>query len=89
MDQMHLLLQIPVVENHAHRDHVRLGKRIVKKIARRRQRDAAPRTRYSWLDVAILSGCHHCEPGTGIALVVMRRAKSRSRPSNTGAGEGT
>jgi hypothetical protein len=32
-DQVHLLFQLPVVKNHAHRYDVRLGQRIVKKIA--------------------------------------------------------
>ena len=34
-DEVHLLLQIPVVQNHAHRDDVGLGQRVFEKIAGR------------------------------------------------------
>ena len=30
-DELHLLLEVPIVEDHAHRDDVRLGQRIMKK----------------------------------------------------------
>ena len=32
-DEVHLLLQIPIVENHPHRDEVRLGQRVFEEIA--------------------------------------------------------
>src|SRR5262245_3856885 len=34
-DEVHLLLQIPIVENHSHCDDVGLGKRVLKKISGR------------------------------------------------------
>jgi hypothetical protein len=33
-DEVHLLLEVPVVKNHPHRDHVRCGQRIVEEVQR-------------------------------------------------------
>ncbi len=44
LDEVHLPLQVPVVQDHAHRDDVGLGQRILEEVARRR-RDAIAQAR--------------------------------------------
>src|SRR5436305_13498407 len=36
-DQVHLLLKIPIMQNHAHSDHVGFGQGILKEVARSRR----------------------------------------------------